>query len=164
MKKTFLIIAFLATAFLQKSFAQEQTITPAEILHRYYDVKNALVSGNAALASEKAGAFVKAMNGMNAQSFSGDDGKTFVSYQKKLTDHAQEIAKTKNIKDQREHFAGLSAEMYALAKAVKLTTQPIYYDFCTMKKTHWLSSEATIKNPYFGSAMLTCGKIEETLK
>ena len=164
MKKTFLIVALLATAFVQKSFAQEQTKTSTEILHLYYDVKNALVSGNAALASEKAGAFVKAINEINTENFSGDDGKTFLSYQKKLSDNAEKIAKTKNIKEQREHFAEFSADMYSLAKAVKLTTQPIYYDFCTMKKTHWLSSEATIKNPYFGSAMLTCGKVEETLK
>jgi hypothetical protein len=33
-----------------------------------------------------------------------------------------------------------------------------------MKKASWLSSEAAIKNPYFGSAMLTCGKVTATLK
>jgi len=33
-----------------------------------------------------------------------------------------------------------------------------------MKKAYWLSSEAAIKNPYFGNAMLACGKITETLK
>jgi len=54
--------------------------------------------------------------------------------------------------------------MYALAKAVKLTADPVYYTYCPMKKAYWLSSEPTIKNPYFGNAMLTCGKVEETLK
>lgn len=164
MKKFFLIVALLATAFLQKSYAQEQTTNLSELLHIYYGVKNALVAGNASLASEKAGAFVKGLDAIDIQGLSVDDGKTFVSYHKKLSDDAQKVAKTKNLKDQREYFAGFSADMYSLAKAVKLTTQPIYYDFCTMKKTHWLSSEATIKNPYFGSAMLTCGKVEETLK
>jgi hypothetical protein len=29
---------------------------------------------------------------------------------------------------------------------------------------YWLSSEAVIKNPYYGKAMLTCGKVTETIK
>jgi hypothetical protein len=32
-----------------------------------------------------------------------------------------------------------------------------------MKKAYWLSGDKVIKNPYFGSAMLTCGTITETL-
>jgi hypothetical protein len=32
-----------------------------------------------------------------------------------------------------------------------------------MIKTHWLSSEKAIKNPYYGSAMLTCGEVTETI-
>ena len=28
----------------------------------------------------------------------------------------------------------------------------------------WLSEEQAIKNPYYGSSMLTCGKITETIK
>jgi hypothetical protein len=31
-----------------------------------------------------------------------------------------------------------------------------------MKKASWLSSEKTIKNPYFGSAMLSCGELTNT--
>jgi hypothetical protein len=33
-----------------------------------------------------------------------------------------------------------------------------------MKKATWLSSSKTIKNPYFGSAMPTCGKVTETIQ
>ncbi|MAQ74933.1 MAG: hypothetical protein CL613_01215 [Aquimarina sp.] len=31
-----------------------------------------------------------------------------------------------------------------------------------MKKAYWLSKEKDIKNPYYGSSMLTCGKVAET--
>ena len=54
--------------------------------------------------------------------------------------------------------------MFALAKDVKLTDQPIYHAYCHMKKVYWLSAEAGIKNPYYGKTMLTCGKVTETLK
>ena len=30
-----------------------------------------------------------------------------------------------------------------------------------MKKAAWLSSEKQIKNPYYGSSMLTCGEVTE---
>jgi hypothetical protein len=33
-----------------------------------------------------------------------------------------------------------------------------------MKKMYWLSSEAAIKNPYYGKMMLTCGSVTETIK
>jgi hypothetical protein len=29
---------------------------------------------------------------------------------------------------------------------------------------HWLSDESTIKNPYFGDKMLTCGSVEEVVE
>jgi hypothetical protein len=33
-----------------------------------------------------------------------------------------------------------------------------------MKKAYWLSPDKAIKNPYYGSAMLTCGKVTETIQ
>jgi hypothetical protein len=54
--------------------------------------------------------------------------------------------------------------MIVLAKAVKLSSDPIYEAYCPMKKASWLSSEKVIKNPYYGSAMLTCGSVRDTLK
>jgi hypothetical protein len=53
--------------------------------------------------------------------------------------------------------------MASLAKSVKLTTEPIYQAYCPMKKANWLSNDKAIKNPYYGSAMLTCGKVVETI-
>jgi Protein of unknown function (DUF3347). len=32
-----------------------------------------------------------------------------------------------------------------------------------MKKANWLSSEKEIKNPYYGSTMLTCGSVVDTI-
>ena len=54
--------------------------------------------------------------------------------------------------------------MAAVAKAVKLTGDPIYQAYCPMKKAYWLSSQKDIKNPYFGNAMLTCGEVTETIQ
>ncbi len=155
MKKIFLIVTIVATAFVQKGFSQDNSKT--QLLHSYYDIKNALVAGNANTASIKAAEFVKTLNGIDTKIINE------ATHDALLKD-AGHISESKDIKHQREHFASFSTNMFALAKSVKLTTDPVYYAYCPMKKAHWLSSEPAIKNPYFGSAMLTCGKVEETLK
>ena len=155
MKKIISIVAFLATAFVQNVFAQDNSKTP--LLHSYYDIKNALVAGDANTASIKAEEFVKALSSIDTKIIND-------ATRDALLKDASHISASKDIKHQREHFAALSTNMYTLAKAVKLTEEPVYYAYCPMKKAHWLSSEPAIKNPYFGSTMLTCGKVEETLK
>lgn len=116
-----------------------------------------MVAGNSGTASISATEFVKILNGFDSKIV---NDVTRVA----LLKDAAKIAESKDMRHQREHFAAFSTNMYALAKAVKLTTDPVYYAYCPMKKAHWLSSESIIKNPYFGNAMLTCGTVEETLK
>lgn len=157
MKKLIFIVALFATAFTQ-SFAQDNKETQSSVLlHLYYDVKNALVTGNANIASGKAGEFVKTLNSIPSGTIGNDSRNA-------LLKDAGTISQTKELKRQRESFASFSTNMYALVKTAKLFTEPVYYDYCPMKKAYWLSSEAAIKNPYFGSAMPTCGKVEETIK
>jgi hypothetical protein len=123
----------------------------------YYDIKDALVGSNATIAATKAEDFVKAINSADSKIINDANRDA-------LLKDAMAISLTKDLKDQRVHFAPFSDNMFALAKTVKLSTEPVYQQYCPMKKAHWLSSEASIKNPYYGSAMLTCGKVEATLK
>ncbi len=53
--------------------------------------------------------------------------------------------------------------MYTLLKVAKYE-EPVYYQYCPMKDSNWLSKEETIKNPYYGAQMLSCGKTVETIK
>ena len=157
MKKIFLLVAFFTTGLIQQSFAQDSTkIQPSHLLHSYLDIKNALVEGNANTASTKAEEFVKTLNSIDPKIINE-------ATRDALAKDASHISKTQDIKHQREHFATFSTNMYELAKSVKLATEPIFYDYCPMKKTYWLSSDKAIKNPYYGNAMLTCGKVAETL-
>lgn len=158
MKKIFFVVAILVSAFTQKNFAQDGAIQSqaSQLLSLYYNIKDALVAGNANAAASNAEAFVKAANGTGPQSISESKITTLVK-------DATAISKSEDLKEQRLHFADLSTNLFAVAKSVKLTDQPVYQVFCPMKKAYWLSSSKTIKNPYFGSAMLTCGKVVETL-
>jgi hypothetical protein len=157
-KKILLVVTFFVTAFAQNSFAQDSATTSQspQILSLYYNIKDALVAGNANTAASNAEAFVKAVNGIDYKLISEGNINTLVK-------DGTAISQTKDFKEQRTHFANLSINMLAVAKAVKLTDRPVYEAFCPMKKAYWLSSDKTIKNPYFGTAMLTCGKAVETL-
>src|SRR5205085_11849360 len=108
--------------------------------------------GNGTLASLKADEFIKAANSIDYKVISEGNINA-------LLKDASPISETKDIKVQRGHFTNLSNNMATLAKAIKLTEQPIYHAYCPMKQADWLSSDQAIKNPYYGNAMLTCGKV-----
>lgn len=164
MKKIFLMAALIATTLIQPLFAQESKSTAlSPLLTNYYNLKNALIASNNQDAAASSAAFKNAISSVDMKSLPATDMDSFMSLQEKLTFDARHIAESKDIAHQREHFANLSANFFKLAKAVKLTDQVVYYDYCPMKKSYWLSAEAPIKNPYYGNQMLTCGKVSETL-
>jgi Protein of unknown function (DUF3347) len=172
MKKLFILLLsgcmFFAIAkanYYPASLVRQTQIQSSmtDLLNLYYDIKNALFSSNAAEASAKAGLLLKAINSIDMTKLSEKDQTVFKSLQNKLGFDARHIAEVQNIDHQREHFASLSLNMYTLAKSVTLSKQPVYEDYCPMKKVYWLSSEAAIKNPYFGEQMPDCGEIKHTL-
>lgn len=166
--KTLLLSAVLFAA-LSVSAKNDRNSTVGEtslsrLLTQYYNIKNALVSSDANTAAIQAGEFVKILSSIDMKTLPEADMKTFMSLQERLAFDAKHISETKEIGHQRDHFKSFSDNFYKLAKAVKLSEQPIYQSYCPMKKAYWLSSEAAIKNPYYGSQMLTCGKVSDTIK
>jgi len=63
---------------------------------------------------------------------------------------------------QRKQFIELSQEMIAVVELFGIG-QSVYHQFCPMANNNegagWLSFDKSIKNPYFGEVMLSCGKI-----
>ena len=141
-------------------------VRPADLsplLNDYYQIKDALVTGDATAAAAAAGEMLKAINGVDMTSMTPADHTAFVAVEDKLAYDARHISETKDINHQREHFMSLSGNLFKLARQVKLSAQPIYEDYCPMKKAYWLSSDTTIRNPYFGSSMPSCGKVTATI-
>lgn len=128
----------------------------SQLLISYYSIKDALVAGNAASASASADQFVRITNTVDYKVISEGNINA-------LLKDANRIAASKDINQQREVFSNFSNNMATVAKAVKLSSEPVYLQYCPMKKASWLSNEAAIKNPYFGKQMLTCGKVSEII-
>lgn len=132
----------------------------------YFDLKDALVKSDATIASSKAVTLLNAINAIKMETL-GDNHNAYMKVEKDLKLDAEHISESKDIAHQRDHFTSLSKNMYELLKATKANTT-VYYQYCPMfnngKGANWLSKEATIKNPYYGSMMLSCGKVQETIK
>lgn len=151
----------LANAAATQNVSQLKTV-----FDNYFSVKDALIKTDAAATSIKAGELAKAIKAVEMTKLSAGEHAVWMNVMKDLTANAEKIADTRDISKQRENFASLSKNMYELAKASKQDT-PVYYQHCPMynngKGANWLSKESTIKNPYYGTQMLTCGSIQEKL-
>ena len=137
------------------------------IFDNYFLVKNALVKSDGNSASTNATELLKAINAVKMESLKADVHLVWMKVVKNLKEDTKFISETKDIKIQRDYFDTLSVNMYELIKISKPET-PIYYQNCPMandgKGANWLSKENAVKNPYYGSMMLTCGKTVETIK
>jgi copper chaperone CopZ len=137
------------------------------VFDNYFAVKDALVKTDGNTASAKATALLSAINAVKMETLKTDEHNVWMKVLKNIKEDAEHIADTKDAKHQRDHFDTLSKNFYELIKVSKQET-PTYYQFCPManngKGANWLSKENVVKNPYYGSMMLSCGKVTETIK
>jgi hypothetical protein len=164
MKKIVSIFCVVVIAFLTVPFAAFSQGSPISgLLSKYYNIKNALVANDAANAAKEAADFTALAKGVNITALAAGEQQVFKSIQDKLVADASTIAGSKDLTKQRTSFQTLSANIITLSKATKVNN-PVYVAYCPMKRAYWLSAEQGIKNPYYGTAMLTCGSVTETIK
>ena len=136
------------------------------VYDRYFSLKDALVKTDGAMASTKGADLLTALNMVEMGKLNTEEHTVWMQVEKALKTDAKRIKESSDIDNQRENFITLSKMMYELVKAGRLA-ETVYYQFCPMandgKGANWLSKESAIKNPYYGSQMLTCGKIIETI-
>lgn len=145
----------------------QETSQLKAVFDNYFALKDALVKTDGATASAKALAMLTALNAVEMGKLKTEEHDVWMKIEKGLKTDAQHIKENKDTEHQREHFMSLSNNMYKLIKASK-PAETVYYQHCPMandgKGANWLSKESAIKNPYYGSQMLTCGKTVETIK
>lgn len=147
-----LLISFGLTASAQNT---------QSLLAAYYGVKDALVATDAAKAKAKAGVLVAAVGKVDVSKLSPADKNALAA----VKTSAGHIGMGTDIEHQREQFEVLSKNMIALTKSTK--PGKAYVQYCPMaaegKGASWLSSQKQIANPYYGSKMMTCGKVTEEI-
>ncbi|WP_268036283.1 DUF3347 domain-containing protein [Algoriphagus sp. PAP.12] len=151
------------------SDSEHSTMMKAEgttaIIDTYLAVKNALVSDDSKAAAAQSGELVNALKAFDLNSSKGEDIEELERLQMEAAMVAENLS-ADDIAAQRESFQALSVLMKDFIK-IAGTDRTLYQQYCPMYKNNtggiWLSASEDIKNPLFGSSMLTCGRVEETL-
>ncbi len=81
---------------------------------------------------------------------------------------AKKISQSAGIEAQRTAFDALNTEMIPMFRQSEVAKGSVFVQFCPMaakgKGAYWLASERSIRNPYYGDEMLTCGEVKEVIK
>lgn len=176
MKKSIIALATVLTVVFSANNIQANTVKSESgtteivdasqlqsVYDAYFNVKDALIKSDSKLTSAKAAALLTAITAVKMDKLKSNEHTVWMKVVKKLTADAKSISSTTDLKKQRETFKSLSKNTYDLIK-VSNPEQPIYKQYCPMADADWLSKEKAVKNPYYGSSMLTCGNVVETIK
>ena len=137
------------------------SVATEAIINGYLKIKNALANDKSKEATTAANDFVKAVLATNSEKI---DSKLIDKY-KTITESAKKQAgliatNDGKIAQQRMYFAVLSKDITSLL-ATFGTNKKLYQDYCPMynegKNGYWISEIKEIRNPYYGSEMLSCG-------
>ncbi len=125
-------------------------------------LNSAFVAGDADAVKSKSDAMSNQMKKVDMSLLKGDAHKAWMGYMKPINEGLKTINASDDIAEQRKLYAGVSEGLYKSVKAFGVG-ETVYYQHCPMAKASWLSNSKDIKNPYYGSMMLTCGSTKEVL-
>lgn len=155
----------MSSNIIVSEVAEINMLTP--VYENYFAIKEALVKTDGTTAAANAKKLLTSIDAVKMDALKMELHMVWMKALENLKQDATAIAMASDAKKQRDYFDTLSVSIYELIKISKTDT-PTYYQFCPMandgKGANWLSKENTIKNPYFGSMMLSCGKTVETIK
>ncbi len=137
------------------------------ILDGYYTVKDAMVTSDAAQVKTAAEALLEIITQFDTNGLDEAVAVRLTSEVDAIRYGTQNVAEAETIDAQREYLPALTENMIGLVTHYKVTTQPVYKQYCPMafndKGAFWLSSSDSVINPYFGDMMLRCGEVVESL-
>lgn len=176
MKNLLIIVMLLVVAtgnsFAQKNKNQEVKYAASaglktdldKFLHYYLNIKDALVKGDFSQAKAASKKYFEEMTDYKMEEMTADQKSFARPLLDKIKYDLEHMSNAPNIDHVREHFSSLSDSNWKIFKAFGVTKDgALYLDYCPMEKANWISSEKPIQNPYYGSKMMTCGNVKETI-
>ena len=146
---------------MAKNSSQESNA--AAVLQDYFNLKDALVGDDNEKAKNLGMTLTRSLASFDASSYSESQQAELNEIIEDATEHAEHIGES-DIKHQREHFKTLSKDVTDMV-AITGTDMKLYEQFCPMYDggSAWLSMNEEVRNPYYGSSMLTCGKVQREI-
>ena len=135
------------------------------IVDNYLKLKDALVADNQKDAAKAGGLLVGDFEAFDKSKYSSEEVEELTDIFEDAKENAEHISESP-IKHQREHFDLLSKDLIDMI-AITGTDKKLYQDYCPMygdNGAQWLSNSEEIKNPYYGSKMMSCGEVQKEIK
>ena len=133
------------------------------ILTDYFKLKDALVADDNTKAKELGASLATTLGKLDISEYTDTQQSDLKDIVEDAVEHAEHISES-DIAHQREHFKVLSKDVTDMV-AITGTENTLYQQFCPMYDggSAWLSTSKDVKNPYYGSKMLTCGKVQKEI-
>lgn len=133
------------------------------ILKDYFNLKDALVADDESKAKELGASLEKSLNSLDVSKYMDAQKLELKDIIVDAKEHAEHISKSP-IAHQREHFKVLSKDIIDMV-AITGASNKLYEQYCPMyeKGSAWLSMNKEVRNPYYGSKMLKCGKVQREI-
>lgn len=128
---------------------QIKSDTIADIYARYVQLKDALVNSDPKAASAAAAGLADALDDIKGCEITTETAKT--------------IGNSADLKVQRAKFLPLSADIIPMVKSTSVSSGSIFVLYCPMADGYWMSSNKTVRNPYYGEEMMDCGEVKEEI-
>jgi Cu(I)/Ag(I) efflux system membrane fusion protein len=104
---------------------------------------------------------------INMSVFKGNAHNVWMDQSNSIKELLQSMNTAENIEDLRMKFSILSEHMISLAYSFRPVDQTMYVQYCSMANNNsganWLSISKEIHNPYYGSAMQSCGETIDSI-
>ena len=147
-----------------KTFSEAFTVEMATLIPAYLKMKDALVAGDAPAVNAVARELVRQLSAIPTTGLGADEKSALSTSQIPL----KAIADSKALETQRKHFVRLNEVLIPIIESSGSGTQTLYVQTCPMadnnKGAAWISAQKEIRNPYYGDAMLTCGRVIRTIQ
>lgn len=155
--------------FSENSGSFNQSFTA--LLNAYYQVKDALVEADTVRANAASGLLAQTADSLNVDEIKGDSTGTIREtagyFAATISGSGRAFAGETGIEEKRREFNMISDALWNLTRTVRYSGQKIYYKYCPDALGHsgayWLSDTLDIRNPYFGSEMISCGEVADSL-
>ena len=175
-----MLVCLLASCATQEQQATDKaevaavTKTPAKpgpfsgTLSYYYQLKDAFVATDGTAADLTAAQLRISIDSLDAKKLHVDTAlnSTISGYKQTIINAVDDLIKERDMQQKRRQFQIISDGLYSFMQAAPYKGATVYQLHCPMAfdtGANWLNNVPVVNNPYYGSKMLTCGSVVDSL-
>jgi membrane fusion protein, copper/silver efflux system len=140
----------------------------ARLFKAYFDLKNALAGDDPEMARDHGQKLSEQLESTGKHSLDGEYHMFWMDRYEDMEESLEKFMAASGLEEIRKHFEPLSEAFIETARTLGAIGQTWYVAYCPMvdgdRGAYWLSEFEQISNPYFGSMMLRCGEVRQTLR